>query len=307
MTEPIGTSSVIPEPRAAADGDLAEPAPRLEVSVAARVARTVLMLAGGAGALAVAWTNPDRGTEPAWHLWAALATFLGLVSGSSIGSGVARWQEVRRIQRVPVHRVLPVVVVFVLLACASLPLAAIYVGDALSWRGVAFAGIAIVGALPAGAALAAIRSLALHGIDGPPGRQLAGLLSLRRILTRLLSILGSLVVLITLLNAAGLNWGSGPQLPVSAVVFAGAAGTVLVGILYIPTAALLRRRCVAFVDQHFGLESVPRSQLVTAVDERIKLEEILAVNRTTLGELRAALLIVSPLLAGAASALLPLA
>jgi hypothetical protein len=277
----------------------------LPIGATARVLRSALMLVGGAGALAIAWTNPDRGIEPAWYVWATIATFLGVVSGSSFGSGVVRRRDVNRIQRVPSRRVIPAVVFFVLLAAASVPLSSIFIGEALSWRGAAFAGIAIVGALPAGAALAAIRSLALRGVDGAPGRQLAGLISLRRMLNRLLAILGSLVVLVTLVNAAGLNWGSGPRIPVSAVIFSGAAGTVLVAMLYVPTAALLRRRCAAFVDEHFALDAVPRPGLVAAAEERMKLEEILAINRTTLGELQSALLIVSPLLAGAASALLP--
>jgi hypothetical protein len=277
----------------------------LGVGVGARLLRTLLMVAGGAAALAIAWTNPDRGEASAWNLWAALATFLGVVSGSSFGSGVARRREVNRVQRVPSRRVVPAVLLFVLLAAATVPLASIFVGEGLSWRGAAFAGIAIAGALPAGAALAAIRSLALRGLVGPPGRQLAALLALRRMLNRLLAILGSLVVLVTLVNAAGLNWGTGPRIPISAVIFAGAAATVLVGLLYIPTAALLRRRCVAYVDEHFALDDVPRTDLVAAAEERGKLEEILAINRTTLGELQSALLIVSPLLAGAASALLP--
>jgi hypothetical protein len=301
------SADAIAEAVAATDSQ-ADPEPAgqpLRVSAVARTLRSALMILGGAGALAIAWTNPDRGIEPAWYVWATIATFLGVISGSSFGSGVARRRDVNRIQRVPSRRVLPTVVLFVLLAAASVPLSSIFVGEALSWRGVAFAGIAIVGALPAGAALAAIRSLALHGLDGGPGHQLAGLIALRRMLNRLLAILGSLVVLVTLVNAAGLNWGSGPRIPMSAVIFSGAAGTVLVALLYIPTAALLRRRCAVFVDEHFALDAVPRSSLVAAAEERMKLEEILAINRTTIGELQSGLLIISPLLAGAASALLP--
>jgi hypothetical protein len=70
----------------------------------------------------------------------------------------------------------------------AIPMAAIFVGNAVTWRGGAFAAVAIIGALPAGCALAAIRVLSLRGLRGTVGRQLAGLITLRRLLNRLLSI-----------------------------------------------------------------------------------------------------------------------
>ena len=174
----------------------------------------------------------------------------------------------------------------------------------LSWRGVAFAAIAVIGAVPAGATLAAIRSVSLRGIAGTPGQQLVGLIKLRRLIGRVLRMLGTLLVLMVLVQATALGWGE-PRLATSAVVFTGAAGTVLIGLMYIPTSALLRRRCGMFIDDVMDLTPVEPRQLVAAAEERAKLEDLMGVNHTTLGELQAGLVIVAPLLASAAAAALP--
>lgn len=277
----------------------------LPVGAWTRVWRSSLVVAGGAAGFAVAWSNPDRGVVDAWYPWAALGTFLGIVSGSSFGSGLARRRDVVSVQPVRATVILVPVGFFVLLASASLPVARIVIGDAVSWRGLAFAGLAILGGIPAGVALASIRALAVHGLAGSPGRQLAGLIRLRRVLGRLLALLGSLVLLVVLVNAAGLDWGGDERVPKSAVIFAGAAAAIAVAAIYIPTAALLRRRSAAFIDEFYPLEQVESSALVVAAEDRAKLETLLGLDRTTIGELQAGLLIVSPLLASAGIALIP--
>jgi len=302
------TTDAVAEAIATGDAE-ADPEPGgqpLGIGLATRTWRSALMVLGGVAGLGVAWTDPDRGSAPQWYIWAAIAILLGIVSGSSLGSGVARRHDVNEIEPVSLLRVLPSLSFFLLLAIVAFPLSTLFLGDrALTWRGVAFAVIAIVGALPAGGALATIRVLALRGLHGTVGRQLTGLLVLRRLLGRLLTILGSLVVLVTLVNAAALKWGHGRTIPSGAVLFVGAAGAVLTAIVYIPTATLLRRRCAVFIDQHFSLDGVSRADLVAAVEERTKMEELLGVNRTTLGELQAGLLIIFPLLASAGLSLLP--
>lgn len=290
-------------------GEAVPPAPTanaLRVGAGIRFLRTVATLIGGTAGLLIAWSNPDRGIENGWYAWAALGTFLGLVSGSSFGSGIARLRDIAAVQRVGVPRVAIPVLVFLALAGGAVWLSRIVVGPQVSWRGIAYAIIAIVGATPAGAALGAIRVLALDGLRGTPGHQLSGLIRLRRLIIRLLAILGSLVVLLLLVNAAGLSWGRTGTIPASAVIFAGGAGTVLVGLIYIPTASLLRRRSAAFIDEQFPLAGVDRAHLVSAAEDRIKLETVLGLDRTTLGELQAALLIVAPVLASAALNLIPL-
>jgi hypothetical protein len=283
--------------------ELGEAGSPLRISPWTRLWRTALTLIGGAGGFAIAWSNPDRGIADGWYAWATLGTLLGLVAGSTFGSGVARRRDVNDVQPVRAILILPSMIFFVLIALGVLPLAVLVIGTSVTWRGLAFAGLAIVGAVPCGAAMAAIRSLALRGLPGSPGSQLAGLIRLRRLLGRLLAMFGSLVLLVTMVNAAGLNWGS--SVPRSAVVFSGGAAAALVGIVYIPTAALLRRRGAVFVDEHFSLAAVGRAELVAAADQRARLEAILALDRSTLGELQAGLLIISPLLASAGVALLP--
>ena len=288
-------------------GEPVPPAPTaraLRIGAGIRFLRTLATLLGGAAGLGIAWTNPDRFVQDEWYAWAALATLLGLVAGSSFASGIARRRDVNAIQRVSSARVAVPVAFFLALSVGAVQLAEILVGPAVSWRGFAFAGLAIIGATPAGATLAAIRVLALDGLRGSAGAQLAGLIRLRRLLTRVLAVLGSLVALVTLVNAAGLDWGAGNSIPASAVIVAGGAGTILVALLYIPTAALLRRRSAAFIDEQFPLDGLERSALVAGAEDRIKLEAILGLDRTTLGELQAALLIVAPLLASGGLSLL---
>jgi hypothetical protein len=89
------------------------------------------------------------------------------------------------------------------------------------------------------------------------------------------------------------------------VIYTGAASAVVVALVYLPTAAVLRRRSLRFVDEEFPLDGVDRAGLVQAAEERHRLEAILGLHRTSLAELQSGLLIVAPLLASTGIALLP--
>jgi hypothetical protein len=280
-----------------------QPAPEaptvaLELRGRTRVWRVALMVLGGAAGFAIVWTHPERGRED-WYAWAALGTLLGGLAGSSFGSGIARYCEITTLQRVRFARAAPPLLLMALVAGAALPLSVVILGHGVIGQGMAMAGLAIVGALPAGAAVVAIRVLAIDGVAGSVGRRLGTLLRLRRLLSRLNTIFGSLVVALTLFNAAGF------RPPVSVVIYTGAASAVVVALVYLPTAAVLRRRCLRFIDEEFPLDGVDRAALIQAADDRNRLEGILGLHRTTLAELQNALVIVSPLLASAGVTLLP--
>ncbi|WP_344079152.1 hypothetical protein [Luedemannella helvata] len=271
-----------------------------------RTYRTALMVLGGTLAFAVAWSNPDKDTYHSnWLIWTAVAVLLGALSGSAFGSGLARRGEVNRVLRISHWQTMPAIVMFLLLATVAVVSSKFFIGSGLTARGVLLTAIAVVGALPAGATLAALRCLALRGFTGTPGEQLAALIKLRRVLKRVLQLLGSLLVFIVLVNAAAIGWGTANHLDEAAVVYTGAAGTLLVGLMYVPTSALLRRRASIFVSQFVDLAHAPRERLVEAAEDRAKLEHLLGLDHTTLGEIQAGLVIVSPLLASAAAALLP--
>ena len=273
------------------------------IPIRTRFWRFALMVLGGVIAFAVVWSHQDRGHDT-WHAWAALGTLLGVLAGWSFGSGIARYRDVVALQPVRTIRIVPVLLLMALVAGAALPLSVVIVRQGIIWQGVALAGLAIVGALPAGAAVVAIRVLSLDGVSGTVGRRLGILLRLRGLLSRLNTIFGSLVVILTLFIAAQRSLVS-EQVPASLVIYTGAASAVVVALVYLPTAAVLRRRCLLFIDEEFPLDNVDRAQLIQAAEDRHRLEGLMGLHRTTLAELQNGLVIVSPLLASAGITLLP--
>ncbi|MDG4786974.1 hypothetical protein O7626_13715 [Micromonospora sp. WMMD1102] len=273
-----------------------------------RVVRTLMMMAGAAAAIGVAFSNPDRRLpefRTEWLLWAAVAGLLGALSGSTIGSGVARWHDLQQIHRVSVRRVLPSMFAFLVLVAGSVVTAHAILGSGLTWRAVAFVSLVVLGALPAGATLAGVRSVAMRGLSGTPGEQLAALMRLRRMLSRVLQMMGSLLLVMVLVCAAAVGWGSSEKIPQSTAFVIGAAGSILIALMHVPTATLLRRRCQVYIDEFSDLAHVAKAELISAAEDRIRLEEILGVNRTTISELQSGLVIVGPLAATAIAAVIP--
>ncbi|MFY1692185.1 hypothetical protein [Plantactinospora sp. WMMB782] len=273
-----------------------------------RVVRTLMMMAGAAAAIGVAFSNPDRRVpefRTEWLLWAAVAGLLGALSGSTVGSGVARWHDLQQIHRVPVRRVLPSMFAFLVVVAGSVVTAHAILGSGLTWRAVAFVSLVVLGALPAGATLAGVRIVAMRGLSGTPGEQLAALMRLRRMLSRVLQMMGSLLLVMVLVCAAAVGWGSSEKIPQSTAFVIGAAGSILIALMHVPTATLLRRRCQVYIDEFSDLAHVAKAELISAAEDRIRLEEILGVNRTTISELQSGLVIVGPLAATAIAAVIP--
>lgn len=273
-----------------------------------RVVRTLMMLAGAAVAFGVAYTNPDRQLpqyHSKWLLWATAAGVLGALSGSTIGSGVARWHDLQRIQRVPVSRVVPSLAAFLVLVAGAVVTTQAILGSDFGWRSMAFVSLVVLGGLPAGATIAGLRIVSMRGLTGTPGEQLAALMRLRRILVRVLQMMGSLLLMMVLVGATAVGWGGSERIPQSTAFAIGAAGTILIALMHVPTATLLRRRCQVYVDEFSDLGHVAKADLITAAEDRIKLEEILGVNRTSVSELQSGLVILGPLLATTIAAVIP--
>lgn len=285
-------------------GPPAAPTIPLEIRPRTRIWRLAVIALGGAAGFAVVWSHPNRGQD-VWYAWAALGTFLGVLAGSSFGSGIARYRDVRALQPVRFARVLPALLLMALVAGAALPVSVVIVRQGIIWQGVALAGLAVIGALPAGAAVVAVRVLAIDGVTGTVGRRLATLLRLRHLLSRLNTIFGSLVVVLTLFIAAQRTLVTDDEVPASLVIYTGAASAIVVALVYLPTAAVLRRRCLRFIDEEFPLDHVDRGALIQAAEDRHRLEGLMGLHRTTLAELQNGLVIVSPLLASAGITLLP--
>jgi hypothetical protein len=289
--------------------DYVEPVTELPAEPRARVGdiRLFTMVLGGligAGIAATSYTVEDRDK---WLIFAIIAALLGIAAGEAFGFGLSRWAEVKQYHNIKRWRVWFSVITVLLLACGLVAATPFIFGDKnlnqitptdnLTTNGIALSALAIIGGLSTAATLAAIKQVCADPLPGSPGQQLDALLRLRRISSRLLNQLGLLVLLVMAVNAAALGWGEATQNN-NVVIFSGVVASFVVATMYVPTASNLRRRGSIFVDRHFGLDNVGTATLITAADDRIKLEKMLGLDQTTFGELKAGLVVLTPVVVG---------
>lgn len=263
----------------------------------------LVVLLGIAGLL-IALSSSSR-ANPLWQVWATLAVALCGSSGLVALYGLARWRELATIR--PLSRrstILPTAVVFAgaLVVITTAELVAAQPGN--GWRGDLLVLLAISGGACAGAAMFGVRHLAmkqpqLHTAD------LAGLeasvvelIGLRRGLQRLASGLGALVALSTLALGAGILMAK--NAPRELVIVFGGGGSATVGVFYAPAAAAIRRRGEQLVAAMFADPPADHIALVDRAEQRMKLEQVIGVDRTLLSDLQAAIPVLGPLIAAAA-------
>ncbi|NUT23568.1 MAG: hypothetical protein HOV77_30755 [Hamadaea sp.] len=268
--------------------------------------RLVALLIGAvlAGAIAASSPhNPDDSQEmQRWVIYVLIGALMGAAAGEGFGFGISRWREVVRIRPISFWRVLPMLILVVAIAVGLMRLTPV-ISSAVTPRGWALSLIAIVGALPLAATLTAVQLLTRRKLPGSVGHQLGTLLWLRRTVSRMLSELGVIVLLVMAVNRAAVEFGD-KQDPI-VVIFAGAIGSFVVGIMYVPAATTLRRRASTYVQRNFTLDGVPQAELVGAAEDLGKLEKLLGLDQTTFGDLRSGLVILTPFVVSALSALLP--
>lgn len=267
--------------------------------------RLLATMLGGLAGGAVALTNPDRDLRDThWILFVVLSTLLGVASGESFDFAAARWRELAARHGVRLRQVTPTVMSVVVVAVGLIAATPHFIGpDGLTWRGVALAGLAVAGGLPAAATLGAVQRLCRDPLPGPPGAQLELLMVLRRHSLRLLNQLGLLVVLVIGVNGAATGFGH--SLPPTVVIFSGAVASLVVATMFVPASAALRRRGALFIEEHFRLVDVPAEQLVSAAEQRTALEHLLGIDQTTFGELKSGLVIMTPFVISALAVLIP--
>jgi hypothetical protein len=269
--------------------------------------RLFTMVLGGLIGAGVAATSYSVGDRDKWLIFAIIAALLGIASGEAFGFGLSRWAEVKQYHTIKRWKVWFSLTTVLLLACGLIAATPFIFGDKslaqtaptdnLTPNGVALSALAILGGLSTAATLAAIKQVVADPLPGSPGQQLDALLRLRRISSRLLSQLGLLVLLVMAVNAAALGWGEATQ-DRNVVIFSGVVASFVVATMYVPTASNLRRRGSLYVDRHFALDGVAPSALITAADDRIKLEKMLGLDQTTFGELKAGLVVLTPVVVG---------
>jgi len=262
-----------------------------------------MVVGAGLGGL-IAWSNPHRVAGTEFTLFAVLALMLGTASGEVFGYGLARWRDVLTSHpTVRFRHCIPALLGVAAVAGLLIGAAPFVVGrELIPERSLTLASLALFGALPAAGALSAVQCAVQAPLPGTPGAQLDGLLTLRRLLSSLLNQLGLLILLVMLANGAATQWGT--DLPTTVVIFSGTVSSLIVGAAFVPAASTLRRRSSYFVDQYFTLDDAPLAELIQRADDRIKLEKMLGIDRTTFDDFKAGLVILAPILASAVAAVI---
>ncbi|WP_426502793.1 hypothetical protein ACPPVO_34830 [Dactylosporangium sp. McL0621] len=259
----------------------------------------------GAAGFAVAVSSKHR-SEALWPVWATLAVGLCIAAGLVAAHGLRSWHDLSREQPLPWRTtVLPTAAmgIGVLLVLAAGELFAEHPGS--GWRGDVLVVLALTGGSFAGAAMFGVRTAAATRAV-PSGEDIVGfeadilqLIALRRLLQRLSSGLGSLVALSTLALGAGVLLSK--NLPRELVVTFGAGGSALVGLFYAPAAAAIRGRGERLANLIFAITKPDDvAELIDQIERRSKLEQLMGLDRTLLGDLQSAIPILGPLIAAAA-------
>jgi hypothetical protein len=270
--------------------------------------RLFTMLIGAVtGAAIAATSHPTVAAEQQkWLIFTLSATLLGIAAGEAFGFGLSRWAEVKQYHVIKRWRVW-LSVFIVLLIAAGLVASTPYLFDGsenLTENGIALSTLAVLGGLPIALTLAAIKQVVADPLPGSAGQQLEILLRLRRMAARMLSQLGLLVLLVMAVNAAAWDWGIEKQNP-NVVIFSGVVASLVVGMMYVPSASTLRKRGAIYVERHFPLGNVVTGQLITAADDRVKLEKMLGLDQTTFGELKAGFVVLTPVVVGLVASFIP--
>ncbi len=278
---------------------------------AIQLGRALPVIVGTAAGVSVVSTSPY--TEASlWPMWALLAITLSGTAGAVFGYGMSQWKQLPVSDPPLKRRVVVKTAGLVLVALTSLAVVAVVSGG---WRGPALTGIAILGAGPAGATMFGVEQAArLRSPTATPGELVARLLELRRIAQGLLVALGSLVALSTFALAAAVQVHGQTNTIAPAdeladqlqILVFGLSGSALVGVLFVGTAGTLRRRGREICQELFDVSKADDAAgILSTVDGRHKLEQLLGIDRGLTAELQTGLIVLGPLLASLFSVFLP--
>lgn len=280
-----------------------------------QVIMIVAALAGFGYGLAVALMFPQR-HAPFWMVWMAFATATATAAGALAGYGRSCWHELtaelKDVYKVRLPQVAGPVAILVLLGLALMVLPPSLAEPAhLIVRGWLVPAFAILGAVPAAGVMFGVRRAADDAQAGTSGDLVDLLLTLRRLLQRLLIVAGTVVALTTFTTGTwwllehSLHAPYGDRPPQFVLVF-GAYGSLLVGVVYVPAWTAVQRRGQRLCNELFPLRGInERRAILDGVGERQKLEQVLGLDRGILTDLQGGMIILAPLLAAAAAAFLP--
>ncbi|MFC7307030.1 hypothetical protein ACFQVC_22715 [Streptomyces monticola] len=257
----------------------------------------------GAVGLTVVLTSAHRGSS-AWLIWSCAAVALAAASGAAFVHGLRRWAELARLGEVPPRvAVGPLVLVY---AVSAVVLVLALRGDvAGAWRALVLIVLAALGLAPGAATIIGVGHVVRVRADvasASPGHQLGTLIAAGRLLQSLLTVMGGIIALLVIAEATGQRMTQ--QSSIETTLVFGAGNSALVAVVYSPTAAKLRQRGRELVDLCHPLGTLAPDELADALDKRARLETALGVDRTAFSDIQSNLVVVGPLLAGAASVFL---
>jgi len=247
-----------------------------------------------------------------WLLWAPLALGVSTADGAVLVYGFRRWADLVALQRVRVSEVAAPIGAVAVISVLGINVTALLPGPAHTiWRNSVPLTLSLLTSIPAAGAMYGVRLVASSVPEiSSTGGQLAMLLDLRRLLQRLLAACGSLVALLTLQASALMSlersvhsaFGNRPP---QYVLVIGGVGSLLTALLYIPGWAALERQGQCLCDRLFPMRSLDEAAaILSAAENRQKLEQILGVGRSLIADMQTNLIILAPLLASAAAAFL---
>jgi hypothetical protein len=261
---------------------------------------------GFAFGAALVSTYPYHGERPpAWYVWAPLAVALATAAGAVLTYGCHRWAELNTLHVTRTTDVAVPVVSLEAVGIAIVNVPALFHGSGENWRGGVLVTLTLLMAYAAAGAMYGVRYTACCESSGTHGTQLVLLVSLRRLLERLLAAVGSLVALATLQQSALMRLDLSSRPPQYTLIFGG-FGSLLVALVYVPAWAALRDRGLRLCDELFPMGQLDQASVVlSAAGDRQKIEQILGADRSVLADLQTGLAILAPLIASAAAAFLP--
>ncbi|MFC4039601.1 hypothetical protein ACFO1B_14340 [Dactylosporangium siamense] len=271
----------------------------------------MLGLLVGVGVVAIYQHEHSPGPLPL--VWAALAVTLGGCSGAILTYGLRRWAELTTEHSVRVREVIWPVVAIAVCGVLAVNVTRFVPGPTGNWHSGLLVCLAILAGIPVGMVMFAVRRVVsaepppdpAEPSPDPPGRQVAVLLSLRRLLQRLLAAEGAVVALVTFEFGAYSQIQSSPP-PAQYVFIFGGVGSTLVAAAYVPAWTALQHRAHLLCRELFPLDDLNDGATIlsNAADSQ-RLEQVLGADRGILADLQNGLAVAAPLLAGAVAAFLP--
>lgn len=267
--------------------------------------RPILTVPVGAAICSGVALSTGNYSNDAGIVWSFVIVCLGAASGAAFVHGFRRWHDLRRFGSVSARASMRPVVVLCSIVAVALVLMMITGFHGGTWRTAVLVLVALAGFAPGATTVVGIGRLLTARADAqaaPPGLQIGIQLALGRMLQSLLAVMGGLIALLVVAEATSQRVTG--RTSVEVTVLAGVNSSALVAVLYIPVAAKLRQRGCELVELCHPLCPVAADEIADALEKRARLEAALGIDRTLFSDVQANLIVVGPLLAGAAAAFL---